>query len=120
MPTYLHLVDYTAEGLAGLMADGGTGRTAALRTLAASLGGELLHVWWSAGEPDCVAIFELPDDVASLALEAKARASGAVADSFRAVRLMSAEEVDRLRAIAPEYHRPGTSPAEGAGAGDRG
>ena len=110
MPIYLHMVDYTAEGLAGLRKDGGTGRVAALHTLAESVGGRLLHIWWSAGEPDCVTVFELPDDVASMALETRARASGSVSDSYRAIRLMGAEEVDRLRLIAPEYHEPGTSP----------
>ena len=43
MPIYLHMVDYTAEGLAGLRKDGGTGRVAALHTLAESVDADSIY-----------------------------------------------------------------------------
>lgn len=110
MAKYMILSNYTAEGLAGLAREGGTSRQRSIARVVESVGGTLLHVWWSADEPDVVLVVDLPDDIASLALEMKVRSSGMITDSYTILHLLEAAELDRVMEHHPDYAAPGTTP----------
>jgi len=109
MPKYMILTNYTAEGLSGLAREGGTSRRASIARVVESVGGTLLHAWWSADEPDVVLVADLPDDIASLALEMKVRGSGMIADSYTILHLLEAEDLDRVMEHHPDYRAPGAT-----------
>lgn len=110
MPKYMILSNYTAEGLAGLAREGGTSRRRSIARVVESVGGTLLHAWWSADEPDVVLVVDLPDDIASLALEMKVRSSGMITDSYTILHLLEAEQLDAVMQHHPDYHVPGSEP----------
>ena len=67
MPKYLLRATYTADGIKGLMKDGGTKRQAAARRLVESLGGKVEAFYYAFGENDVVAIVDMPDNVSAAA-----------------------------------------------------
>ena len=63
MAKYLAIVTYTAEGLKGLMAKGGTARVEASRKLVASAGGAVESFYFALGADDAYIVADLPDNV---------------------------------------------------------
>lgn len=60
MPTYISLVNYTAQGVANI--NESPDRLEAAKELAASMGGDFTDWYLTFGEYDAVAIAEFPDD----------------------------------------------------------
>ncbi|HEY2296330.1 MAG TPA: GYD domain-containing protein [Jatrophihabitans sp.] len=106
MAKYLAIITYTAEGLKGLMAKGGTARVEASRELVASAGGSLESFYFALGTDDAYIVCDLPDNVAAAATAMSAAASGMVVN--RMVALLTAEEVDRAAAVTLTYQAPGS------------
>ena len=106
MPRYMFRVNYTLEGLQGLMKEGGTGRRNAAETLIASLGGHLVCLDYAFGEDDVYVICELPDDEAAAAASLRITASGAV--QVQTIKLLSPEQIDSAIDRELEYRKPGT------------
>ncbi|MBV9095557.1 MAG: GYD domain-containing protein [Streptosporangiaceae bacterium] len=106
MAKYLAIVTYTAEGLKGLMAKGGTARVEAARKVLASAGGSLDSYYFALGADDAYIVCELPDNVAAAATAMAAAATGMVVN--RMVALLTAEEVDRAAAVQLSYDAPGS------------
>jgi len=73
MPTFISLVNYTAEGVQNM--DESPDRLDAAREVVESMGGELLEFYLTMGQYDAVAIMELPD--AETATQAGITISGA-------------------------------------------
>lgn len=68
MTTYLVLGRYTAQGRAGIVAEGGTSREAETRALfEQQLGGRLLSYAFLMGPYDFFLVVEVPDDASILA-----------------------------------------------------
>ena len=67
MPKYLLKATYTAEGVRGVIKEGGTRRVAAARALVESLGGTIEAFYFSHGEADAVVICDFPDVSSALA-----------------------------------------------------
>lgn len=68
MATYLVLGTYTAQGRAGLIAEGGSGRDAETRALfEGQLGGKVIYYGFLMGKYDFVLLVELADDASVLA-----------------------------------------------------
>jgi GYD domain len=65
MAKYLCIVTYTAEGLRGLMAKGGTTRVEAARKFVASAGGSVESFYFALGADDAYIVADLPDNVAA-------------------------------------------------------
>jgi uncharacterized protein with GYD domain len=105
MAKYLAIVTYTAEGLKGLMAKGGTARVEASRKFLASAGGSLESFYFGLGADDAYIVCDLPDNAAA-ATAMSAAATGMVVN--RIVPLLTAGEVDRAAAAGLAYDAPGS------------
>jgi uncharacterized protein with GYD domain len=106
MAKYLAGITYTAEGLKGLMAQGGTARVEASREFLASAGGSLESFYFALGSDDAYIVCDLPDNVAAAATAMAAGATGMVVN--RMVALLTAEEVDQAAATRLTYQAPGS------------
>ena len=105
MAKFLMQASYTVEGVKGLIKDGGTGRMAALRKAAASVGGKLETFYWTLGKDDAILICDLPDAESAAALSLTIAASGFA--HTRTTRLLTAEEMDKAAGKAVKYRPPG-------------
>ena len=98
--------NYTAEGLRGVLKDGGTVRRAAVEALGASVGGTIEALYWMFGTDDLVIICDLHDDEAAVAIGLAVGASGAA--SVRTAVLLTAEQIDAAAKASPAYRAPGS------------
>ena len=105
MAKYLGIITYTAEGLKGLIAKGGTARVEASREFVASVGGSLESFYFALGADDAYIVCDLPDNAAAAATAMAAAATGMVVN--RMVPLLTAEEVDQAASARPSYQPPG-------------
>jgi uncharacterized protein with GYD domain len=105
MAKYLITGTYTHEGIKGVMAEGGTGRVAAVTKLVQSLGGTLESMYFAFGTDDWYIIVDLPGNVEVAAASMAAAASGST--NPRTVVLLTAEEVDAAVKLTPSYRAPG-------------
>lgn len=92
MPRYLSMGSYTAEGLKGLLKEGGTGRRKAVETAVKALGGHLEAYYFAFGESDVIAISDVPDNVTAAALAIGIASTGTV--GLKTTVLLTPEEVD--------------------------
>lgn len=105
MPKFLFTGSYTAEGVRGVLAEGGTGRRAATERLVGSLGGTVEAYYFAFGGDDFYLIADLPDQAAAAAAALTAAASGAL--TTRTVVLLTPEELDAATKLSPAYRAPG-------------
>jgi len=105
MPKYLSITSYTAEGLKGLLKDGGTKRKQAMERLAESLGGKLEAFYYAFGDDDLFAIWDMPDNVTVAAVSLMVNASGTA--NAKVTVLLTPEEVDQATKKTVEYSPPG-------------
>ena len=61
MPKYLLKASYNAEGVRGVMKEGGSKREAAARALVKSLGGKVESFYFCHGDADAIVICDFPD-----------------------------------------------------------
>lgn len=99
MAKFMYLGKYTAEGLKGLAAEGGTKRLAAIEALTSSIGGKVLEYSFAVGEYDFVVIVDLPDNAAGLIAPVLTGASGTV--RVTTVPLVSPKDMDEICARIP-------------------
>ena len=106
MPKFLLKASYTAEGVRGVMKDGGSKREAAARALVKSLGGKVEAFYFTHGDADAIVICDFPDMASALAGVMAVNASGLVTASTTP--LITAKEVDQAASKSrPEYRAPG-------------
>ena len=105
MGKYLFRGSFTAEGLRGVMKDGGTSRPKAVAALAASVGGTLESYYFAFGDDSYFVVCDLPNDEAAAACAMAVAASGAVSNST--VKLLTPEQVDAAVKLSPAYRAPG-------------
>jgi uncharacterized protein with GYD domain len=105
MPKFLVKASYTTEGTRGVLAEGGTGRRAAIQKLAADMGGKVEALYFAFGEADLYAITDFPDATTALAVSMRINSSGAVRTTT--IQLISAEEVDAAVKVSVPYRAPG-------------
>ena len=105
MAKYMFRTSYTRSGLKGLLAEGGTGREAALRQTVESAGGELEGFYYAFGDCDLFLIADLPDEAAATALSLNIAAAGALTVSVTV--LLTPETVDEAVAKSVAYRKPG-------------
>ena len=75
MPKYLIQGSYTAEGVKGLLKDGGTARKTLVEQMMKSAGGKLEALYFAFGGADVCAIVDAPDNVTAAALSLAASSS---------------------------------------------
>ena len=105
MPKYLYEASYTAEGIKGLLKDGGTKRRAAVEDLVRSIGGKLEGFYFSFGVPDVVVIVDLPDHVSAATASLIVNATGGV--NLKTTVLLTPEEMDAATKKTASYRPPG-------------
>jgi uncharacterized protein with GYD domain len=105
MGKYLFHGSFTADGLRGILKEGGTSRTKAVSTLAESLGGSLESYHFAFGDDSYFVIVDLPDDEAAAACALAVSASGAVSNST--IKLLTPAQVDAAIKLSPNYRAPG-------------
>ena len=105
MPKYLFKSSLNAEGIKGTMADGGTGRKAAVEAALASVGGSLEVMYYAFGDTDAYAIVDLPSAAHAVSAAAMVGASGT--GSVETVVLIEPATVDEAAGISAVYRPPG-------------
>lgn len=105
MPKYLLQVNYTSEGAAGLIKEGGTKRMAAAKQAAESLGARIETMYFAFGATDVYVIVDAPDNATVAALTMALAASGRT--TGRTTVLLTPEEMDRAASKHANYRPPG-------------
>lgn len=105
MAFYMFRASYTQQGIQGVMKEGAASRIATVSALAASVGGRIECAYWAFGDDDFIAIAELPDNAAAMAIAATVGASGSV--SVKTTVLLTAAETDEAFARRAAYRAPG-------------
>jgi uncharacterized protein with GYD domain len=105
MPKYLFEANYLAEGLNGLIKEGGTRRRAAVDNLFKSLGGTVEAFYYAFGDRDVFIIGDLPDNNAASALAIRVNAAGVTA--LRTTVLLTAADIDVAVKKTAVYRPPG-------------
>lgn len=105
MAKYMFRTSYTQSGLKGLLAEGGTGREAALRQTIEGAGGTLEGFYYAFGDCDLYLIADLPDEAAATALSLNIAAAGALTVSVTV--LLTPETVDEAVGRSVPYRLPG-------------
>ena len=105
MSKYLVRASLTADGVKGLLKEGGSSRRDAVRALAEGAGGNLEAFYFAFGDDDVYAILDLPDIVSAAAASLAVNGSGIV--SSKVVVLLTPEEVDEATKKTVDYRAPG-------------
>jgi uncharacterized protein with GYD domain len=105
MPKYLMEVSYNAEGVKGLVKDGGSKRRVAADTLLQSLGGKIESFYYAFGDTDVFLIADLPDNGAAAAASLALGGSGAVTNKITV--LLTPAEIDAAVKKSGTYTPPG-------------
>lgn len=105
MPKYLLKASYNAEGVRGVMKEGGTRREAAARALVESLGGKIDGFYFAHGDADAIVICDFPDTAHALAGVMAVNASGLVTASTTP--LITPAEIDAAAKLTGKYRAPG-------------
>ena len=106
MPKYLIEASYTAEGIKGVIARGGTARREAVEKMLADLGGTVESFNFAFGATDAYVLCDVPDNVTAAAIGMVVAASGVV--SCKTTVLLTPEEIDRAAATQASYAPPGS------------
>ena len=93
MPKFMVQGSYTAEGLKGLLKEGGSGRRKAVESAVKAMGGHLEAFYFAFGDADVVAIIDVPDNIAAATLAIGIASTGTV--GLKTIVLMTPEEVDQ-------------------------
>ncbi|HMJ80856.1 MAG TPA: GYD domain-containing protein [Candidatus Dormibacteraeota bacterium] len=105
MARYLWQVSYTAEGLKGVLKEGGSARASSITKLTKAMGGKLEAFYFAFGGDDVYLIADLPGNVDAAALALTVGASGAA--HVKTVVLLTPEEVDAAAKRKVPYKVPG-------------
>ncbi|MEP6656156.1 MAG: GYD domain-containing protein [Betaproteobacteria bacterium] len=105
MSKYLFEACYTAEGVKGLLRDGGSGRRTAIEAMLKGVGGKLECLYFALGDVDVYLIADLPDNLSAAAVALAVNQGGGA--TTKTVALMSVEDVDQAAKKTVAYRAPG-------------
>ena len=108
MAKYLIKASYNAEGIKGLLKDGGSKRKDAAAKVIEDMGGTVESFYFAFGDHDAFVIADLPNEIAAAAIGLKINSSGLVNISTTA--LLTPEQVDAAcdKGTTLAYQAPGT------------
>lgn len=107
MAKYLLKIRYSAEGIGGVMKDGGSPRRAAADELAKAVGGSVESFYYAFGDHDAYAICDMPDNKAAATVAMTVSATGKI--SISTVPLLTVDEMDAIAAGSKlSYTPPGS------------
>ena len=107
MAKYLLKVSYSADGLKGVMRQGGSGRVKAVEHALAGVGGSLESFYFAFGADDVYVIVDVPNHAAAIAMAGAVSTTGAIS-RCETVALLSPAEVDEAMNVAVDYAPPGS------------
>ena len=105
MTKFLFKVNYTAQGLKGLMKEGGNARKAAAEAAAGSVGGTVESFHFAFGDTDVFIIADMPDAAAAASVALNVSAIGSV--TVETVALLDPDEIDAATGADVSYRPPG-------------
>jgi uncharacterized protein with GYD domain len=105
MAKYLFEGRYNAEGIKGVLKEGGSGRKAAVEAAIKGLGGHIEAMYYAFGDTDVYVIVDVPDNVTAAALAMGISASGTV--GVKTTVLLTLEEIDKAGKKTLSYRAPG-------------
>jgi uncharacterized protein with GYD domain len=105
MPKYLLKVSYTADGVKGVLRDGGSARRQAAEAAVKSTGSRLESMYFAFGDDDVYCIIDGPDNATMAAAAMAISASGLV--KAHTVVLLTPEEIDQASKKTVSYTPPG-------------
>ena len=105
MAKYMLRANYTQQGLAGLLKEGGTGRRRALTQTVEGVGGTVEAMYYAFGDCDLYLIVDLPDEKSAAALSLAIGAAGAL--DLKITVLVTPETIDEAVAESVLYRAPG-------------
>jgi uncharacterized protein with GYD domain len=105
MAKFLFKATLTAEGAAGILAEGGTAREAVVRSAVQAMGGSLECMYYAFGPTDAYVIADLPGNDAAAALALEIASSGRI--SVETVVLISPGDLDGLKGKSSGFRAPG-------------
>jgi uncharacterized protein with GYD domain len=104
---YLLKIKYSADGIGGVMKDGGSARRSAAEQLAKDVGGSVEAFYYAFGDDDAYAICDMPDNKAAATVAMTVSATGKIAIST--VPLLTVDEMDAIAAGTKlSYTPPGS------------
>jgi uncharacterized protein with GYD domain len=106
MAKYLVKATYSAEGVKGLLKDGGSARRDAATKLLESLGGTVESFYFAFGATDAYVVVDMPDNTSAVAAALAVNSTGAATAEI--VALLTPEEVDEACRKSPAYQPPGS------------
>jgi uncharacterized protein with GYD domain len=106
MPKYLLEVNYTLDGVRGVVAKGGSARKAAAQAAAKSLGGKLESFYFAFGGNDVYTVADMPDNTAAASLALAVTAGGGAV--VNTVVLLTPDEIDAATKQTVKYSPPGS------------
>lgn len=105
MAKYLVEASYTAEGIKGVLKEGGTGRHAAVSAALKALGGNVESFYYAFGDVDVFVVVDAPDNVTMAALAMGISATGTV--KLKTTVLLTPAEIDQASKKTLSYRAPG-------------
>lgn len=105
MSKYLITGSYAAEGVQGLMKEGGSKRLAAATAAIESVGGSVDSFYYAFGDADVIGICDFPDAASATAVSMMINSTGAV--NVTLTPLITVEEVDAAADKTATYRPPG-------------
>jgi len=106
MTKFLIRASYSADGIKGLLKEGGTSRKQAVEKMLADLGGKIEVFYYAFGDYDVYAIGELPDSVTVAAVSFAINATGLV--NLSTIILLDPAEIDNYVKKTIQSRSPGT------------
>jgi uncharacterized protein with GYD domain len=104
MPKFLVEANYSADGIRGLNAEGGSARVAATKALVESMGGTLECFYFAFGDTDAFIIVDLPDNATVAAVQMAVNGGGTIRS--RTVVLLTPSEMDEAAKRGVVFHPP--------------
>jgi uncharacterized protein with GYD domain len=105
MAKYLVTASYSADGVKGVLKNGGTARADAVSKAVKGLGGKMNSFDFAFGGDDAIVMVELPDNVAAAALGLAVSSTGLA--SVRTTVLLTPAEIDEAAKRQVAYTPPG-------------
>lgn len=105
MPKFLIKASYTAEGVRGIAAKGGTARKEAVEQALAGVGGKVESFYFAFGDHDAYVLADVPDNTTAAAVALTVNQTGMVA--VKTDVLLTCEDVDAAAKQSVAYTPPG-------------
>lgn len=105
MPKFLFRSHLSPDGVAGILAEGGTARREAVTSAIETLGGTVEAFYFAFGDDDSILVADLPDNETASAFALEVSVTGKVVVST--TMLITPEEVDRAREKKSGFRAPG-------------